>query len=242
MYLRQKSQKGQSQSKTGQLRSVHTFSFFSYFDEDHSGYGALRAVNLDVYSGGAVNTVQKLSARSMLIFVEEGDLCLTVDQGTEKRYEAGDAVLLSATKIGMSYRIQNANQHSLLKLYTFYFDVPAKTQNSVGHIAVPPHEGLKSILFPGLNKTAYLQLPQSDVRMFLLHANLGEDVRYPLKKGRKLWVEVIRGSVELEQSFWEEDLVQLNAGDALGLDAQSPKLQFEALEGVELFIVDMPDD
>lgn len=240
MYIRFKDEKGQTARQNGAVKSLHTFSFFTYFDKEHTDFGCLTAVNQDILLPLTKTAFSHVGGHDVLLFVEEGGLTLHIKGEKSKVYEKNDAILLSSGEDGLDVAFENASEKENLELYAFYFNAEDAGKHAVQSMAVALKDGLKSIVMPTMQAKGHMLLKGKDVRVFLLHGDLGSQVNYPIKKGRQLWVEVLRGEVELEQGYDEENMITLKEGDAVGLDQRYQKLYFEVQEGLEAILIDMP--
>lgn len=240
MYIRKKVDKGASTKQNGQIKSLHSFSFYNYFDEKHVGYGNILAFNCDTFSPNASTPFFPIQGHDVIIFVREGDLKLDVKGRKHLLYERHDAVLIRPGLEGLDVSIINHSSHNNLEIYMLYFKSSRSEEPLVQHVSFAGGHGLKSIILPSMVSHGHMSLKPDDVKVFYLHEDMGSEFVYPKGSDRKVWVEVIKGQLELNKNFWEERLVSLNAGDAIGLSEKFEKLVFEAQTGVEAIIVDMP--
>ena len=242
MYIRKKKNKGVSVRQSGQIKSLHSFSFYNYFDENHVGYGDILAFNQDVFSPNTRTGFFPIKGHDVVIFVREGRLTLHVKGQKKLAYERHDVVLIKSGDFGMDVSIINDSSHKDLEIYVLYFKSTVSKKSVVQHVSYTAFEGLKSIILPTLISHGHLSLQPSDVKVFYLNEDMGSEFVYPKGKNRKLWVEVLKGELELDKDYWEESLTTLQAGDAVGLSERFNKLIFEAKTGVEAILVDMPSD
>ncbi len=78
MYIRKKKNKGVSVRQSGQIKSLHSFSFYNYYDENHVGYGDILSFNQDVFSPYTHSVFFTIKGHDVFIFVREGRLTLNV--------------------------------------------------------------------------------------------------------------------------------------------------------------------
>lgn len=242
MYIRKKKNKGVSVRQNGQIKSLHSFSFYNYFDENHIGYGDILAFNQDILLPSTYTDFFPINGHDVVIFVREGNLTLHVKGQKKLAYERHDVVLVKSGECGLDISILNDSSHKNLELYMLYFKSTVSKKTVVQHVSYTSFKGLKSIILPSLISHGHLSLQPSDVKVFYLNEDMGSEFVYPKGKDRKLWVEVLEGELELDKNFWEENLTTLHAGDAVGLSERFNKLIFEAKTGVEAILVDMPSD
>jgi len=182
----------------GWLDSRHTFSFGQYFDPDHMGFGALRVINEDRVKPGAGFGTHGHEDMEIISYVLEGALEHKDSIGTGSVIRPGDVQVMSA---GTGIRHSEFN-HS--KKEPVHFLQIWVLPNRRG---LPPRYDQKS--FPRSEKRDRLRLvgsPDGRDGSIVIHQDAeiydgllrsGSVVTHPLKPGRKSWVQVVRGAVEV---------------------------------------------
>jgi hypothetical protein len=182
----------------GWLDSRHTFSFGHYYDPDHMGFGPLRVINEDRVRPGAGFDTHGHQDMEIISYVLEGALEHKDSIGTGSVIRPGDVQVMSA---GTGIRHSEFN-HS--KREPVHFLQIWVLPNRKG---LPPRYDQKS--FPASEKRDRLRLvgsPDGRDGSIVIHqdaeiydALLSRDhtVSHALKSGRRGWVQVVSGAVEV---------------------------------------------
>jgi quercetin 2,3-dioxygenase len=182
----------------GWLDSRHTFSFGHYYDPDHMGFGALRVINEDrVAPGGGFDT-HGHQDMEIISYVLDGALEHKDSIGTGSVIRPGDVQVMSA---GTGIRHSEFN-HSKKEPVHFLQIWVLPDKNGIA-----PRYDQKS--FADAEKRDRLRLvgsPDGREGSIVIHqdaeiydALLSRDhaVSHDLKAGRKSWIQVVRGAVEV---------------------------------------------
>jgi redox-sensitive bicupin YhaK (pirin superfamily) len=182
----------------GWLDSRRTFSFGHYYDPDHMGFGALRVINEDrVAPGGGFDT-HGHQDMEIISYVLDGALEHKDSIGTGSVIRPGDVQVMSA---GTGIRHSEFN-HSKKEPVHFLQIWVLPDRNGIA-----PRYDQKS--FADAEKRDRLRLvgsPDGRDGSIVIHqdaeiydALLSRDqaVSHDLKAGRKSWIQVVRGAVEV---------------------------------------------
>jgi redox-sensitive bicupin YhaK (pirin superfamily) len=182
----------------GWLDSRHTFSFGHYYDPDHMGFGALRVINEDRVAPGKGFDTHGHQDMEIISYVLEGALAHKDSIGTGSVIRPGDVQVMSA---GTGIRHSEFN-HS--KKEPVHFLQIWLLPNRDG---IAPRYDQKS--FSSAEKRDRLRLVGSpdgrdgsivinqDTQIYDALLSRGRAVSHPLPAGRKSWVQVVRGAVEV---------------------------------------------
>jgi hypothetical protein len=182
----------------GWLNSRHTFSFGHYYDPDHMGFGALRVINEDRVAPGKGFDTHGHQDMEIISYVLEGALAHKDSIGTGSVIRPGDVQVMSA---GTGIRHSEFN-HS--KKEPVHFLQIWLLPNRDG---IAPRYDQKS--FSSAEKRDRLRLVGSpdgrdgsivinqDTQIYDALLSRGRAVSHPLPAGRKSWVQVVRGAVEV---------------------------------------------
>src|SRR5215468_4967179 len=218
----------------GWLDSRHSFSFGHYYDPKHMGFGPLRVINEDrVRPGGGFDTHGHRDME-IISYVLEGALEHRDSIGTGSVIRPGDVQRMSA---GSGIRHSEYN-HS--------------TDEPVHFLQIwllPDEEGLtpsyEQKTFADGDKQGRLRLVASrdgragsvrihqDAGLYASLLDKDEEVKHTLAAGRRGWIQVVRGGVELNGKG-------LRAGDGAAA-SDLPTLAVKATaDGSEFLLFDLP--
>jgi redox-sensitive bicupin YhaK (pirin superfamily) len=217
----------------GWLDSQHTFSFGHYYDPDHMGFGPLRVINEDRVRPGAGFDTHGHQDMEIISYVLEGALEHKDSIGTGSVIRPGDVQVMSA---GTGIRHSEFN-HS--KSEPVHFLQIWVLPNRKG---LPPRYDQKS--FPASEKRDRLRLvgsPDGRDGSIVIHqdaeiydALLSRDraVSHPLKPGRKGWVQVVSGAVEVNGK-------SAVAGDGVAVEDEAALSIASRADGAEVLLFDL---
>jgi redox-sensitive bicupin YhaK (pirin superfamily) len=212
------------QADFGWLDSRHSFSFGSYHDPRHMGFGALRVINDDrVAAGGGFDTH---GHKDMEIFsyVLEGELAHRDSLGSGSVIRPGDVQLMSAGT-GIRHSEFNASETNPVHFLQIWI--------------IPEKQGLKPAYaeknFPEAerrNKLRVIVSPDGRDGSLKIHQDaaiqagvLEEGVRLTetLKSDRRYWLQVARGTLDVNGHGLEEgDGLAITKEESLTLQAKTP--------------------
>jgi hypothetical protein len=218
----------------GWLDSRHTFSFGDYYDPKQLGFGPLRVINEDRVRPGQGFGTHGHRDMEIISYVLEGALEHKDSIGTGSVIWPGDVQVMSA---GTGIRHSEFNHSKTEPVHFLQIWV------------VPDRDGLapryEQKTFPAADKRGRLRLVGSsdgrdgsviihqDVDIFAALLNAGEQVTHALPPGRKGWLQVVRGTVEMNG-------LDLEAGDGVAVESE-PGLTVKAkTDGAEILIFDLP--
>ena len=182
----------------GWLDSRHTFSFGHYYDPDHMGFGALRVINEDRVRPGAGFDTHGHQDMEIISYVLEGALEHKDSIGTGSVIRPGDVQVMSA---GTGIRHSEFNHSKKEPVHFLQIWVLPDRKG------LPPRYDQKS--FPNSEKRDRLRLVGSpdgrdgsivihqDTEIYDALLSRGHAVTHSLKAGRKGWIQVVRGAVEI---------------------------------------------
>jgi len=217
----------------GWLDSRHTFSFGSYFDPAHMGFGALRVINDDRVAGGEGFPPHPHADMEIVSYVLDGALEHKDSLGTGSVIRPGDVQRMSAGS-GIRHSEFNAS--------------PAVPVHFLQIWIIPERKGLKpgyeQKTFSKEEKRGKLRLVGSrdgrnnsvtihqDVDLYATVLGEGDTVTHELKRGRKAWVQVARGAVTLNGEALRE-------GDGVAVE-EAGKLELAGRENdAEVLLFDL---
>jgi redox-sensitive bicupin YhaK (pirin superfamily) len=218
----------------GWLDSRHTFSFGDYYDPKHMGFGPLRVINEDRVRAGAGFDTHSHRDMEIISYVLEGALEHKDSIGTGSVIRAGDVQIMSAGT-GISHSEFNHSKNDPVHFFQIWV-LPKRK-------GIPPRYDQKS--FPTSEKRGRLRLVGStdgrdgsvainqDVLMYDTSLGVGDCVSQSLAPGRKGWVQVTHGSVEVNGKV-------ANAGDGVAIEDETNITISSQVDGSEFLAFDLP--
>src|SRR5258706_2334022 len=191
----------------GWLDSRHTFSFGDYYDPKEMGFGPLRVINEDRVQPGQGFGTHGHRDMEIISYVLEGALEHKDSIGTGSVIRPGDVQVMSAGT-GIRHSEFNSSKTEPVHFLQIWV-IPDR-------VGIAPRYDQKR--FPDEEKRGRPRLVGSpdgrngsivihqDVEFFAAILNEGEQATHSFKKGRNGWVQVARGSVEVNGR-------RLDAGD-----------------------------
>ncbi len=228
--LRVASERGRSNH--GWLDSAHTFSFSSYYDSRHMGFGPLRVINDDRVTPGAGFGTHGHRDMEIISYVLEGALAHRDSLGNGSVIQPGDVQRMSAGT-GIQHSEFNHSQVDPVHFLQIWI-VPDRT-------GYPPSYEQK--YYDAADKRGRLRLVASrdgregsvslhqDVDLYAALLDGEDAVEFELRGDRLAWLQVARGEV------WVDGR-KLSAGDGLAID-QPGRLRLDRARSAEVLLFDM---
>ena len=195
----------------GWLDSHHTFSFAEYHDEKHMGFGPLRVINEDRVNAGAGFGTHGHRDMEIISYVLEGELAHKDSMGTGSVIRPGDVQRMSA---GSGVRHSEFNhakdrQTHFLQIWIQPNVLGIAPSYEEKHFSEEEKRGrLRLIASP--DSVDGSVLIHQDAKLYAGLFDGAEAASLPLAAGRRAYVHVARGVVEVNG-------VTLKTGDALKL-------------------------
>ena len=217
----------------GWLNSHHSFSFGSYHDPKHMGFGPLLVINEDRVTPGQGFGTHGHRDMEIISYVLDGALEHKDSMGTGSVLHYGDVQRMSAGS-GVRHSEFNHSQTDGLHFLQIWI------QPNVTGIA-PSYE--EKYFAPETKQGKLRLVASSDGRQgsVLIHQNAsiyasimqeGDALEHALDEGRTAYVHLIRGSLVVNGT-------PLKAGDALKL-TQEAKVTLANAEDAEVLLFDLP--
>lgn len=217
----------------GWLKSHHSFSFASYYDPEHMGFGPLRVINEDrVYPGRGFGTHGHRDME-IISYVLEGSLAHKDSMGNGSALRYGDVQRMSAGT-GVQHSEFNHSPDAPVHFLQIWSEPNIKgiaPSYEEKHFDVESKQGkLRLIASPDGRDGSVLIHQDATVYASILN---GEDrVRHELTPGRIAYVHVVRGRVSVNGT-------NLTAGDAVKV-SQEMQLVLDKAEAAEILLFDLP--
>ena len=217
----------------GWLNSRHTFSFGHYFDSQHMGFGPLRVINEDRVRPGAGFDTHGHCDMEIISYVLEGALEHKDSIGAGSVIRPGEVQRMSAGT-GIRHSEFNPSRQDPVHFLQIWI--------------LPHSEGLEPSYeqkqFSDEEKRGRLRLIGSrdgregsvtihqDADLYASLLSDGQEVSHALRDGRKVWVQVARGTVRLNGH-------QLDAGDGAAISDERSVTIAGVSKDAEVLLFDM---
>lgn len=216
----------------GWLKTFHTFSFADYVDPAHMGFGSLRVINDDRVQPGQGFGEHPHRDMEIITYVLDGELQHRDSMGNGTIIRPGDVQRMSAGT-GVRHSEFNPSADREVHLLQIWLH-PAQR-------GLPPSYEQKS--YPAAERRGRFRLVVSpdgadgsvtlnqDARLYAALIDPGSLVRLERPAGRRTWIHVARGVVEVSGH-------RLGPGDGAGL-THSDALEFTGIEPAEVLVFDV---
>jgi len=218
IYLRKATDRGHANH--GWLDSWHTFSFANYHDPQFMGFSALRVINEDIIDAGQGFGMHPHKDMEILTYVLSGTVEHQDSMGNKEQIQAGEFQIMSAGT-GVRHSEYNGSQQQPLHLYQIWI-IPSETGLAPRYeqrlFAEP--EGRQLVLSPDAREGSLKVFQDMTLSRWALKADQTDE--YPIAAGRRIWVQVVRGQVEINGqrgatsdafAIWDESSLSLRASE-----------------------------
>jgi quercetin 2,3-dioxygenase len=216
----------------GWLNTRHTFSFDTYHDPKYMGFRSLRVINEDVVQAGEGFPTHPHRDMEIITYVLEGALGHKDSLGTGSVIRPGDGQRMSAGR-GIRHSEMNASDTDPVHLLQIWI-LPNRggIEPSYEQKSFPPEEKqgkLRVIASPdGENGSVTIH---QDAKLYVSLLAPGEKVTHELATNRYAWLQVAKGSVELNGKL-------LQQGDGAAV-SEEQRLTIEGKEDAEVLLFEL---
>jgi redox-sensitive bicupin YhaK (pirin superfamily) len=217
----------------GWLNSRHTFSFGSYYDPKHTGFGPLLVINEDKVTPAQGFGTHGHRDMEIISYVLEGELAHKDSMGNGSVLKYGDVQRMSAGT-GVRHSEFNHSETNGVHFLQIWIQpnvtgIPPSYEEK--HFAPESKQGQLRLVASSDGREGSVLIHQ-DAAIYATILNGADAVEHTLAKGRTAYIHVIRGSVSVNG-------VELKGGDALKVsDEQSVTLA--RAEAAEVLVFDLP--
>lgn len=229
-HIRRSAERGHAHH--GWLDSYHSFSFADYYDPRFMGFRSLRVINQDRVAPGRGFGTHPHRNMEIFSYVVEGALEHKDSMGNGRVLAPGQIQLMSAGT-GVTHSEFNPSheqeahflqiwltprQHGLAPRYTEWHPDPARENDPKVLVISPDGEDGSAVI-------------QQDAWVYRLRLVAGQEMTHELGVERGLWLQVIRGDIEVAGQM-------LHAGDAISTE-QAGLWRFVAKSDSEALLFDL---
>lgn len=216
----------------GWLDTYHTFSFAGYQDPEHVHFRTLRVMNEDVVQPGQGFGTHPHRDMEIVTYVLEGALEHKDSMGNGEVLRAGEFQRMSAGT-GITHSEFNPSATEPVHLYQIWLFPESKgIEPSYEQKQFPVSEQqnqLRLVASPEA-EAGSLRIHQ-DARVYLSQIEAEKTVTYEMAEGRHAWLQVLRGSVLLND-------VALDLSDGAAV-SDTRNLKIQATDDAEIMLFDL---
>jgi redox-sensitive bicupin YhaK (pirin superfamily) len=217
----------------GWLDTYHTFSFADYHDPSEMGFGALRVINDDKVEPGQGFGTHGHRDMEIITYVLEGALEHKDSMGNGSVIRPGDVQRMSAGT-GVRHSEFNPSREERVHLLQIWIEPsvtgvrPSYEEKQFG--TAEKKGQLRLIASPDGREGSVTIHQDAYVLAALLDGT--DKVAHPLAPGRRAYVHVARGAVNVNG-------VELKGGDGVKIASEN-ELEFSGAKKAELLLFDLP--
>ena len=220
-------------ARHGWLDIRHTFSFDHYYDPLHNGFRDLLVINEDRVQPGTGFGKHAHRDMEIISYVLGGELEHKDSMGSGSVIRSGDVQRMSAGT-GVTHSEWNHSQENWVHFLQIWIAPRAKG-------IVPSYEERKIPIEERKNQLKLIASPNGegnsltihqDVRLYASLLDEGSEVSYALGLGRYGWLQLARGSVELNS-------VHLQEGDGAAISGED-WVKIVSKSDAEFLFFDLP--
>lgn len=215
----------------GWLQSKHSFSFGNYYDVRHMGFSALRVINDDRVAPAAGFQTHGHSDMEIISYVISGEIAHKDSEGNVATLPTGEFQLMSAGS-GIRHSEFNPSPEKSLHFLQIWIQpnvyglAPGYQQKDFGS-----HPGLTLVISPD-GREGSLVIKQ-DAFLYQLLAEAESITSLPASSGRKYYVHIIEGELEVEGQV-------LKPGDGAKIENIRELKLLAAQQNVRALVFDLP--
>jgi quercetin 2,3-dioxygenase len=195
----------------GWLKTRHTFSFDSYYDPKFMNFRALRVINEDWVQPGQGFPMHPHRDMEIITYILEGKLEHKDSLGTGSTILPGDGQRMTAGKgiVHSEFNPSRTDPVHLLQIWIMPGQKSLKPSYEQKTFAEDEKRGKLRVIAAPDGKEGSVTINQ-DASLYVSLLSPGEEVQHELRSGRYAWLQVAKGSVELNGN-------QLKQGDGAGV-------------------------
>ncbi len=196
----------------GWLDTYHTFSFADYYDPQFMGFRSLRVINEDRVQPGRGFGTHSHRDMEIVTYVLEGGLEHRDSMGTGSVIRPGEVQRMSAGTGVLHSEINPSRSEPVHLLQIWILPERRGIKPEYEQKAFPAEErkGKLRLVASHDGKDGSLTIHQ-DAKLFAATLTDGQTINYDLQQGRYAWLQVARGSVDVNDQT-------LRAGDGAAIE------------------------
>ena len=216
----------------GWLDTYHTFSFGNYRDPEHKRFRSLRVMNEDYVAAGQGFGTHPHRDMEIVTYVLEGALQHKDSMNNGEILRPGEFQRMTAGT-GITHSEFNPSNQDPVHLYQIWL-VPERTgiEPSYEQKRFPDQERLNRLqMVASRDATEGSLRIHQDAKIYLSTLQAGRSLSHTLPSGRHAWLQVLRGSVILNDHL-------LQTSDGAGVSDETT-LEISSDESSEIMLFDL---
>lgn len=217
----------------GWLDSRHTFSFGQYFDPNHMGFADLRVINEDKVIPGQGFPTHGHEDMEIVTYVLEGALEHKDSIGTGSVIRPGDVQRMSAGT-GIRHSEYNASKTEpvhLLQIWILPEQKGIEPEYEQKNFAIAEKQGQFRLVGSRDGRNGSITIHQ-DINLYAAVLSEGEVLDYNFAPERVAWLQVARGTLQLNDQT-------LSAGDGVAIAQEAMMTLQGSAPDTEVLLFDM---
>lgn len=217
----------------GWLDSKHTFSFGNYYDPKHMGFASLRVINDDKIQAKGGFPTHGHQDMEIVTYVLSGSLKHEDSIGNGSIIQPGDVQRMSAGTgiLHSEFNASATDSVHLLQIWLLPEQAGLEPSYEQTYFAPEEKQGRLRLVGSRDGRDGSVTIHQ-DVNLYSTLLQDGETVTHDLAAGRKAWVQVAQGEVQLNGQM-------LHGGDGAAI-AQETSLTLQGLsDDAEVLLFDL---
>ena len=216
----------------GWLRARHSFSFGSYYDPEHMGFGPLRVINEDRIQPSQGFGTHGHQDMEIITYIIDGALEHKDSMGNGSVIRPGDVQRMTAGTGVMHSEfnhLDDAETH-LLQIWILPEENGLEPGYEEKSFARAERRNRLALVAAGEPRDGAVKIHQ-DVDLYASLLDGGASVAHDFDEGRNGWIQVVRGRLDVNGDV-------LEAGDGAAI-ANTSNVSIEAFEDAEFLLFDM---
>ena len=220
-------------AKFGWLDSKHTFSFGSYYDPNQMGFSSLRVINEDRVQPGQGFGTHSHKDMEIISYVLQGELEHKDSIGNGSVIQPGDVQRMSAGT-GIAHSEFNASDTDPVHFLQIWIQ-PERAGIQPGYeqknFSLEEKRGKFKLVASPDGRYGSITIHQ-DANLYVAVLNKGDRVNYPTDNNRSLWLQIARGSAEINGQT-------LQAGDGAAITKETNIELATTIDDTEILLFDL---
>jgi redox-sensitive bicupin YhaK (pirin superfamily) len=217
----------------GWLDSKHTFSFGSYYDPKYMGFVNLRVINEDKVQPNKGFGTHSHRDMEIISYVLEGELKHKDSIGNGSVIRPGDVQRMSAGS-GIAHSEFNASDRDpvhFLQIWILPDRAGIEPSYEQKHFSQQEKQGRLKLVASGDGRDNSVTIHQ-DANLYVAVLNNGDRVKHNTNDNRSLWLQIARGSIEVNGQL-------LDAGDGAAITGETEIEIAASSDNTEVLLFDL---